>query len=146
MLTHTSHRVIEWGDCDPAGIVFNPNFFSFFNQCTTELCELAGWRNQDLGEHGFVGCPLVQLRAEFKASCTYGDKITIATGVVEVRRSSFDIEHRLSLGQNLCVSAYETRVWCVRDAATGKIRSDRLPEDLAARLRGEAPEARADKR
>ncbi len=29
------HRIrVEWGDCDPAGIVFYPRYFEWFDRCT----------------------------------------------------------------------------------------------------------------
>lgn len=64
MLTNKLRRRIEWGHCDPAGIVFNPNFFSFFDHGTTMLYEAAGWPKHVMKElFGIVGCPLVETRA-----------------------------------------------------------------------------------
>ena len=34
MFSNTRHRTIEWGDCDPAGIVFNPRYFEWFDAAT----------------------------------------------------------------------------------------------------------------
>jgi 4-hydroxybenzoyl-CoA thioesterase len=31
MLTYVRNTRIEWGDCDPAGIVFYPRFFALFD-------------------------------------------------------------------------------------------------------------------
>ena len=37
------HRVrIDWGDCDPARIVFYPNYFRWFDQATSRLFESVG--------------------------------------------------------------------------------------------------------
>ena len=33
---------VDWGHCDPAGIVFYPNYFRWFDQCTSALFESAG--------------------------------------------------------------------------------------------------------
>ena len=41
MLTNTRTVRIEWGDCDPAGIVFYPRFFAMFDTSTTALFERA---------------------------------------------------------------------------------------------------------
>ena len=35
------HRV-EWGDCDPADIVFYPNYFRWFDAASWNLFEVAG--------------------------------------------------------------------------------------------------------
>ena len=33
---------IEWGDCDPAQIVYYPRYFAYFDACTTALFKKAG--------------------------------------------------------------------------------------------------------
>ena len=52
---------IEWGQCDPAGIVFNSRFFEFFDWGTWTLFEAAlGVRPPDLAAtFGIMGLPLV---------------------------------------------------------------------------------------
>ena len=34
MLTSRHQVTIEWGDCDPAGIVYFPNYFRYFDGST----------------------------------------------------------------------------------------------------------------
>lgn len=137
MLSNTVTRRIEWGDCDPAGIVFNPNYFSFFDHCTTMLYEAAGWPKQEMvAAFAIVGCPLVETRASFKAPCRYGDEVEITSTFSEIRRSSFDIRHVLSVGGRPCVEGFETRVWAVTDPETGRMKSAPLPEEVVARFSG----------
>lgn len=138
MLSNTVERRIEWGDCDPAGIVFNPNYFSFFDHCTTMLYEAAGWPKQIMVQKfGIVGCPLVDTRAKFLAPCSFGDEVSITSTVAEVRNSSFDIRHELSKAGKLCVEGFETRVWAGKDPETGRLKSTPLPPEVVARFRGE---------
>lgn len=137
MLSNTLKRRIEWGDCDPAGIVFNPNFFAFFDHGTTMLYEAAGWPKQVMLEKfGVAGCPLVATSAQFKAPCRFGDDVAIASSIVEVRNSSFDIRHELTKDGTVCVVGSETRVWTARDPETGKLRSGTIPEEVVARFSG----------
>lgn len=138
MLSNTLSRRIEWGDCDPAGIVFNPNFFSFFDHCTTMLYEAAGWPKQVMVEtFGIAGCPLVETRAKFMAPCSYGDEVAITSSIADIRNSSFDIRHELSKGDRLCVEGFETRVWTRKDAETGRLKSAPLPPEVVLRFKGE---------
>lgn len=137
MLQNTQMRRVEWGDCDPAGIVFNPQFFRWFDHGTTLLYEAAGWPKQEmLALFGGADCPLVDTRATFKAPCRYGDDVTITTEIVAVKERSFDIRHSLRKGETLCVEGFETRVWTVKDPQRG-LKSAPIPEALAARFRGE---------
>ena len=41
MLVNTRRVRIEWGDCDPAGIIFYPRYFEFFDASTSALIERA---------------------------------------------------------------------------------------------------------
>ncbi len=60
---------IEWGHCDPAGIVFNARFFEFFDWGTWTLFEAAlGVKPPELGKaFGIIGIPLVDAGARFLA-------------------------------------------------------------------------------
>jgi 4-hydroxybenzoyl-CoA thioesterase len=128
---------IEWGHCDPAGIVFNPRFFEFFDASTWLLFEAAlGVKAQDLGTtFDIVGIALVDARANFLKPVKFGDKLDIASRVVAFRRSSFDIEHRLSVDSTLVVEGNESRVWAVRDAGhPATIKAAPIPPEVMARL------------
>lgn len=139
MLSNTLRRRVEWGDCDPAGIVFNPQFFRWFDHGTAMLYEAAGWPKPEMLERfGALGCPLVETHAKFLAPCRHGDDVDITSEVAEVKNRSFDIRHTLSRQGTVCVEGFETRVWTVKDPERG-LKSAPLPEELAARFRGDTP-------
>ena len=64
---------IEWGQCDPAAIVFNARFFEFFDWGTWTLFEAAlGVKPPDLAAaFGIVGIPLVDAGARFLAPARF---------------------------------------------------------------------------
>ncbi|MGH6771743.1 MAG: acyl-CoA thioesterase [Xanthobacteraceae bacterium] len=128
---------IEWGDCDPAGIVFYPRYFAMFDHSTVLLIEQAlGMKKHALYRHyGFGGYPSVEARARFHLPTRYGDDVEIETAVAKVGRSSFSLEHRLTLGGALAVEGFETRVWVNRDPERpGNFRAAPMPEDVLARF------------
>jgi len=128
---------IEWGHCDPAGIVFNGRFFEFFDWGTWWLFEAAlGVPAHDLvGAFGIIGIPLVDARARFLAPARFGDVVELTSQIKEFRRSSFDVEHRLMVRGELAVEGRETRVWALRDAADSSvIRSEPIPDEVIARF------------
>jgi 4-hydroxybenzoyl-CoA thioesterase len=136
MLSNTLPRRIEWGDCDPAGIVFNPRFFAFFDDATSMLIEAAGWPLAKVAaEFGTLGWPLVATRAEFRAPCTHGDRISITSRFADVRRSSFDVAHMIDKDGATCVEGFETRVWTRRNAE-GRLGSTPIPDWVSASFRG----------
>lgn len=135
MRSATLTRRIEWGDCDPAGIVFNPRYFAFFDDATTMLLAAAGWPLAHVvRDMGLVGWPLVATRAEFRAPCTHGDVVRIVSRVADMRRSSFDVAHVLDRDGTVCVEGFETRVWTGRDPATGALRAREIPPEVRASL------------
>jgi 4-hydroxybenzoyl-CoA thioesterase len=128
---------IEWGDCDPAGIVFYPRYISMFDHSTTLLIEQTlGMRKHQLYEtYEFGGYPVVENRARFLAPTRFGDDVVIETSLAAVRRSSFDVAHRLSRDGALAVEGFETRVWVVRDPARpGRFKAKPIPAEVVARL------------
>jgi 4-hydroxybenzoyl-CoA thioesterase len=134
-LTFRRALTIEWGHCDPAGIVFNAHFFQFFDWSTWLMFEsVLGVKPAELFEaFDIAGIPLVDVRAQFRKPALFGDLITIESRVREFRRSSFDVEHRIWLAGECVVEGQETRVWVGRDREN--------PDQLRARpIRGEVVE------
>jgi len=88
---------IEWGHCDPAGIVFNSRYFEYFDWSTTLLFQAAlGMGKPELQAKFAADMPLVDARAKFLRPASYGDVVEIASTIGEFGRSSFDLQHRLS--------------------------------------------------
>jgi 4-hydroxybenzoyl-CoA thioesterase len=104
---------IEWGHCDPAGIVFNSRFFEFFDRSAWLMFEAAlGVSPHELSKaFGIVGIPLVESQAKFLAPAKFGDIADMESRIVEMRRSSFDVEHRMFIDGTLAVEGLEKRVW-----------------------------------
>jgi 4-hydroxybenzoyl-CoA thioesterase len=131
--------VIEWGHCDPAGIVFNSRFFEFFDWSTWALFEAAlGVKPPEFAAaYGIVGIPLVDASARFLAPARFGDAVEIATQVSAFRRSSFDVVHELSIQGKLAVEGRETRVWAGPDEADhARLKARPIPSDVIARFDG----------
>jgi 4-hydroxybenzoyl-CoA thioesterase len=134
-LIHRRAVTIEWGDCDPAGIVFYPRFFAMFDASTAALFQAAlgmpkiAW----VKKFGIVGIPMVDTRAKFSVPSAHGDEVTIESRVTAFRRSAFDVEHRLLKADGAVgVEGFETRVWTGRDAESGRIRSVPIPQEVIA--------------
>jgi 4-hydroxybenzoyl-CoA thioesterase len=129
-----THR-IEWGQCDPAGIVFAPRYFDMFTESTILLFEKAGLgkKRAMLADLGTVGFPMVNVSARFLSPTSYGDDVTIETMAPEFGRTSFTVEHRLLLDGTSCVECTEKRVWAVPDPERPSgIRPEPVPQDVRA--------------
>ena len=129
--------MIEWGHCDPAGIVFNSRFFEFFDHSTWLLFDAAlGVRPPDLAPtYGILGIPLVDARADFRKPARFGDMVEIASHVSEFRRTSFDVAHRITIDGEVAVEGSETRVWAARAKDNPeKIGAVAIPSEVIARF------------
>ena len=137
MLHNSRTTRIEWGDCDPAGIIFYARYFEIFDVSTTMLLERAlGMKMIDyLKAYDIVGHSLVETRARFLLPTRFGDEVMVDTTLVSCGRSSFKIEHKLTNAGSLAVECSETRVWVGRDPENAKpIKSRPIPADVVARL------------
>src|SRR5690348_7458751 len=129
---------IEWGHCDPAGIVFNSRFFEFFDWSSWLMFEAAlGVRPADLGKaFGIFGIPLVDARARFLKPAKFNDVADIASEVSEFRRTSFEVRHVISIGGEPAVEGSETRVWAAQDPNDQvKLRTVPIPAEVIERFR-----------
>ena len=139
MLTYRRATRIEWGDCDPAGIVFYPRYFALFDSCTTALFSqaLGMTKYQFMRHYNIAGYPMVDTRARFIKPAKFGDDVVIGTKVTEFRRSSFDIQHHLTLDGELVVECFDTRVWVERDPDHPEnIRAKPVPREVIAKFAG----------
>ena len=152
MLVNRRKLRIEWGDCDPAGIVYFPRYFQHFDSASVALFEKAtGLKKIDMAaRYKMVGIPMVNIRARFLIPSRYGDDVEIESQITEFRRSSFEIRHQLFRGKELAVECFETRVWTVRDeAGPGGLRSAEVPDGVKAAFSGKVakkPSSRAPKK
>jgi 4-hydroxybenzoyl-CoA thioesterase len=137
MFSNTTSVAIQFGDCDPAGIVYYPNYFRMFDNATAALLSTAFGMNKRLWlEHyQIAGIPMVDTGAKFFVPSQFGDVIEIRSEITELGRSSFSVRHQVMRGTDLAIEAVEKRVWVKRDAS-GAIRSAPLPDDVRTRLAG----------
>ncbi|MET4290487.1 4-hydroxybenzoyl-CoA thioesterase [Bradyrhizobium sp. LB8.2] len=129
---------IQWGDCDPANIVYYPRYFAMFDDSTSTLFEVAGFSKQDLvKKYGLVGIPMVDTRAKFYIPSTYGDWITIETKIESIKRSSFEVKHSVYKGEALAIEGFETRVLVGRYPVNpDKLKSAPFPAEMVAKFTG----------
>ena len=135
MLINCRNVRIQWGDCDPAGIVFFPRYFAIFDDSTAMLFEraLGVTKFELMQRERFSGFPLVDIRARFLIPSRFGDDVVVESGVAEFRRSSFDVQHRLLKAGALAVECLETRVWMFKDE-DGRMKGMPIPEEIRAKF------------
>ena len=135
-LINTVAHKIAWGECDPAGIVFYPNYLAMFDNATGALFARTGLSPSAMREkYNIAGMPLVEQSARFLLPCRFDEDIVIESDVVEWGRASFKVRHRIKKDGALAVEGFEKRVWAAHDKEQpGKLISEPIPAEIVACL------------
>jgi 4-hydroxybenzoyl-CoA thioesterase len=133
MLTNKRTVPVEFGHCDPSGIVYNPNYFIWFDFSVHALLARGGLSLKAMiAEFGIDGIPVVEYRSKFLAPARWGDELLIETSVVNLHRCAVDIQHRVFNAGVLTVECMETRVCTASDPHQGRVTARAWPEKLVA--------------
>ena len=136
----TQHRVeVPFGDCDPAGIVFFPNFLRWMDAASLAFfaqCGLPPWRELER-TRGIVGTPVLEIGTTFSTAATYGQTLTVHTHVEEWRAKVFVQRHRVVRrdegGDTLICEGREVRAFVRRDEHDPqRLRAIPVPDDIRA--------------
>ena len=130
--------LVEWGHCDPARIVFNPNFFVWMESGMYQLFTTANYPIAKMSDEDpqFLGVPLLTTQANFQKPAKVGDTITLVTSISRWGNTSFELSFRFLRGEDVLCTATQTRVWCYAegDGAQETIKSAPIPESFRADL------------
>lgn len=132
--TYELEVAVQWGHCDPAGIVYFPRFFEWFHQT------MEAWFDDGLGVpyHDVIvgqkiGFPSVHTEADFRRPCVFGERLVVELRVGRVGTSSVELLYRVraaadptderAVGRTVCVvmdldeaSATHRRALAIPDA------------------------------
>lgn len=135
MKTHIHRLTVHWGDCDPAGIVFFPNFNKWMDESSLAFfaaCGLPPWRELER-TRGIVGTPLLEVHTRFYRPATYGDAIEVHTCVEHWAAKTFRHHHVIRRGDAVLNEGTEVRAFVRRDPADAtRLEAIPIPEDLKA--------------
>lgn len=128
---------IRFSECDPAGIVFYPQYFVMFNNL------LESWMDELLvdGFAGYIarqrfGLPTVHLEAEFSAISRMGDDVILELEVIRVGQRSITLRQSCSDGTG------EMRMQVVQTYVTTSLETHQaipIPEEFRRALHLNAP-------
>jgi hypothetical protein len=69
MFVSQKRIVVEFGDCDPAGIVYNPQYLRWFGACSSALFANVGIPFRTIFKaHGGIGIPIVNVQGKIPAA------------------------------------------------------------------------------
>jgi 4-hydroxybenzoyl-CoA thioesterase len=124
---------VEFGDCDPAGIVWFPNFFRWIDAASRHFfaeCGVPRWE-ETTETLGVIGTPLVDTHTRFVKAASYGDTLQIAVRITEWREKSFVQTYRVTRGDELILECEEVRIFGAKREGGG-IRAVAIPPSIRA--------------
>lgn len=127
---------VHWSDCDPAGIIFYPTYFRWFDSATWAFFGAVGFPIKTMIEKGMV-MPLVSAECEFVAPAQPGDQCEVRSRILRWGSKSFVVAHEVVRGDGTVVSrGAETRVWGRHLAGPGSpMKGQVITEELKALFR-----------
>lgn len=113
MTVAVTRRRVSMGDVDQV-LAFYGRYFSWMDDGLCELLALLGRPLRDLLADGH-GMPVVNASCRYVRPVALDDLLRIETGVVAVRRTSFDIGHVMTLDGEVVAQGRTTHVWVARE-------------------------------
>ncbi|MGE0735713.1 MAG: acyl-CoA thioesterase [Alphaproteobacteria bacterium] len=128
---------IEWAHCDPAGIVYYPHFYTWFDQATERLFSANRLSYAELNsEFDVPGAPLVETGAKYACTCRLGDTLAMESWVDEWCNKTFLIRHKfVHADGRVALEGFERRAWVVRvPGSLNGLKAACVPDAVRARF------------
>ena len=127
----TATRTVRFSDCDPAGIVFFPQYLVMLNGVVEEWFDSAlALPYANLIGPRRLGLPTVRLEVDFTAISRHGDRLRWELSLAHLGRSSFTLLHDVVGADGVRLRARQVLVCTSLDTH----RAQALPDDVRAAL------------
>ena len=124
---------VALGDCDPAGIVFFPNYARWMDEASRNYLVKMGapsWQTM-APTRGALGMQVLEAHTRFRLPATYGTHLHVHTRVTEWRENAFVQEHVVKRGDEILCESTEVRAFVVQsDEGSGHMEIVSIPCDI----------------
>jgi 4-hydroxybenzoyl-CoA thioesterase len=127
---------VQWGDCDPAGIIFYPTYFRWMDAACWAMFAGAGYDARRMRtEH--LAMPLVSADCQFLYPAEQGDRCEVRSRILKFGGTSFVVGHEVWREDGMALArGTEKRVWGKFDNGPGtRLRGVGIPEALKSSFR-----------
>ncbi|MBX2838644.1 MAG: acyl-CoA thioesterase [Gammaproteobacteria bacterium] len=108
-VTHTTTHAVRFADCDPAGIVHYPRFFSWFDRTFHDWLWIHSGHQTICAKLGLIGIGLIAADAKFESPATDGDDLTIQMTLEAWGNKSLSLSYRITCESRLIATGTEVR-------------------------------------
>lgn len=124
-------KVVRFGHCDPAGIIYYPQYFMLAHDCKEDwFRDGIGYAFKQMITDERRGFPIIKLDAEFVRPSRLGDDLDFEITVRAVGATSLKLDYRCVCGAEERVRIRTVLVMTDLDAGTAV----RIPDWLRAKL------------
>ena len=102
---------VQWGDCDPAGIIFYPTYFRWMDAATWAFFDHVGYSAKRMrDEH--LAMPLVSAQCDFLSPARQGERCEVRSRIARFGGKSFTVAHEVVRDDGeVLARGSESRVW-----------------------------------
>lgn len=127
---------VQWGDCDPAGIIFYPTYFRWMDAASWAFMDSVGYSPKRMRtEH--LAMPLVSADCQFIAPALHGDRCEVRSRIARFGGASFVVTHEIVREDGTTLAkGSETRVWGRFANGPGTpMKGEKIPDEVKALFR-----------
>ena len=127
---------VQWGDCDPAGIIFYPTYLRWMDAATWAFMDSVGFSPKRMrAEH--LSMPLVSADCQFISPALHGDRCEVRSRIARFGGASFVVAHEVVREDGAALAkGAETRVWGRYASGLGSpLKSEKIPDQVKALFR-----------
>jgi len=127
---------VQWGDCDPAGIIFYPTYFRWMDAATWAFMDAVGYGPKRMRAE-MRSMPLVAADCQFLFPAEQGDRCEVRSRIARFGGKSFGVAHEVVRADGTALAkGSETRVWARHaDGPGSPIKGEVIAEEFKALFR-----------
>ena len=128
---------VQWGDCDPAGIIFYPTYFRWMDAATWAFMDSVGGYGPKRMRTEHLAMPLVSADCQFIAPALHGDRCEVRSRIARFGGASFAVAHEIVREDGVTLAkGTEARVWGRFASGPGTpLKGEKIPEAVKALFR-----------
>ena len=127
-MNFTTQKLVRFHHCDPAGIVFYPQFYVLLHEVQEDFLAHIGHPEHEMIAAGY-GVPIVDMKTEFLGMCRHGDLLTITLSLTRIGGASLGMYYEIT------TPAQEGRAQAaIKLRATGIVVYSEIPHGKPVRI------------
>ena len=93
-MNFTTQKRVRFHHCDPAGIVFYPQFYVLLHEVQEDFLAHIGHPEHEMIASGY-GVPIVDMKTEFLGMCRHGDVLDITLSLTRIGGASLGMYYEI---------------------------------------------------